>query len=350
VILPLVTLLRTVERYLPRALVSRRALRALRSRAAQIPSAWFSGCVECRLTEAEDQSDLLVYATRGAGGQQALGRLLAAGGGGEFGAARPFLAAWTNRRSPLSRELSMMWLEYDLPPVGPAPDPFAFVCLYPDYLDPIYPRHRSGSPLPAARVRSIAASGLRAALRAPVERRRLDLVTRCAARLPLHGRLLHVVARPPAGDGGGSAGDLRIGAILPSDRVGAWLDEIGWPGRRQQLELLDHVLGRGTDFVHVQVELSDELRSKLAIDFADSTLPSPSPRARQFVERLAATGCAVKAKALAAFQWMRSWRFDLPGERIPTRIDHQLFFKVSTTPDAVSAKAYLLFQPRYALG
>src|SRR5690242_8558023 len=138
---PISELLRAVDRELPRELVSARARKALRRRAAQVPSAWFAGCVECRLLGDSDQNDLLVYATRGAGGQKHLASVLTKGQGREFGGARTLLAEWAHGRSPLARELSNLWLEYDLPVDGSAPEPFAFISLYPDYLARGCPQH-----------------------------------------------------------------------------------------------------------------------------------------------------------------------------------------------------------------
>jgi hypothetical protein len=202
--------------------------------------------------------------------------------------------------------------------------------------------------LPAARVRSIAAAGLRAALGVAPDKRRLDLLARCAGRLPMHGRMLHVVARPRVGSGGPHHGDLRIGAIVPTDRVRAWLDAIGWTGAPRQLALLDRVLGGGASLQHVQVELGDEVRPVLAIDFMSGALPSQTRRWGQFVRRLAATGCAERDKLDAALGWMASRRIQFPGDLAPARIDQQLFFKLTTTPDSLEAKAYLGVQPRYA--
>jgi hypothetical protein len=341
-------LLQAVEHHLPTELVSARARSALHRRAAEVPSAWFSACIECRLTADADQNDLQVYATRGAGGQVALRRALARGDGAQFGQVRSFLETWTRPRSALSRALPAIWLEYDLPVAGRAPDPFAFVCLYPDYLDPIYPRHRFGPPLPAARVRSIAEAGLRATLGIVPDVRRLDLLARCARQLPMHGRMLHVVARPGSGARGRQCSDLRIGAIVPTDRVRAWLDAIGWTGAPRQLALLDRVLGGGTSLQHVQVELGDEVHAKLAIDFACSALPSQTRQWSRFIRRLSATGCAVRDKLNAAIGWMASRRVHFAGDLAPARIDQQLFFKLTTTPDSFEAKAYLCFQPRYA--
>jgi hypothetical protein len=343
-ILPLSSLLSTIDEALPEVLVGPRARRALQRRARSVPSAWFSGCVECRLTDGADQVDLLVCATRGAGGQHALREVLEGPGGAQaFGTARPFLREWVRPRSRLSKELAAIWLEYDLPVARPAPEPFAFVCLYPDYLEGGYPRHRPGPPLPAARVAAIASAGL-AAAGARVGARPLALLRRCASALPLHGRMLHVVARP------GLLGEaLRIGAILPAAGLAAWLQAVGWPGEPAQLALLRRLVG-ARDLLHVQLELADEVSPLLSLDFESASQPRDNPGWARLVGALVELGCAQRRKATAAVRWVGSRRVKVADQPVPARVDQQLFFKLTSKPGGeLQAKAYLCFHARHAL-
>ncbi|HEY0467009.1 MAG TPA: hypothetical protein VGC79_22560, partial [Polyangiaceae bacterium] len=317
---PISVLLKAVDGQLPGDLVSTRARKALRRRAARVPSAWFAGCVECRLDGDSDQNDLLVYATRGAGGQKHLTGVLKGGAGREFGQARALLAQWAGGRSPLARELATVWLEYDLPVDGSEPDPFAFICLYPDYLADGYPRHVYGRPISARRTRRVAAAGLGAALGFDPDSHALDLVAHCAACLPANGRMFHVVAMPHR-----NHSDLRIGAIVPAVGLRAWLRSVGWPGKKRQVDVLERVLGGSTELLHVQLELGDSIRAKLSIDFECLVPPPQSPRWLQFVERLCKTGCCERDRALAAVSWLRSRPVRLPGETLPLRMDQQLF-------------------------
>jgi hypothetical protein len=341
---PISALLEAVDGELPRELVSQRARKALRRRAARVPSAWFAGCVECRLDGRSDQNDLLVYATRDAGGQRHLASVLARAHGAQFGRTLPLLRSWAGRRSLLGRELANLWLEYDLPPDGSQPDPFAFICLYPDYLRRGYPEHVFGPPLAASRTRRVAAAGLRAVLGRAPDPRALDLVEHCAAALPMHGRMFHVVAMPQR-----KTSDLRVGAILPTRALRAWLAAVGWPGEQRDLGILERLIGGGMELVHAQIELGDGVRPRVAIDFESLVPAAESRRWHAFVERLTKAGCCERELALAAVNWLKSRPVRLPGENLPLRMDQQLFFKVTSSPDGLEAKAYLLFQPRHAL-
>lgn len=342
-IAPLPALLEQIEPELPPELVGAPQRRALRARARGVPGAWHSGAIECRLTWAPAPCDFMVYATRGDGGQRALDAVLRSRRAKAFGRAQPYLREWTRRGSKLSREAAAVWVEYDVPRRGPAPDPFVFVCLYSDYLRDGYPAHQPRGAQSPRRVRALAAAGLRwASGRRPGERQ-LQLIARCAAALPPTGRLLHVVAIPHRLEG------VRVGAILPFGDVERWLGAIGWTGTRAQVRELFELFPGTYDYLHVQVELSEQVEPKLAFDFNLSATPARSRHWSEFAAGLASSVCCDREKLSAALRWVRSRRVQLTGDDIPVRIDQQLFFKVSSLPDSIEAKAYLCFHPHYAL-
>lgn len=336
-------LLEAVDERLPSELVSKRARNALKLRAQRIPSKWVAGCVECRLDADSEQNDLLVYAMRGAGGQEQLAASLASDGGSHFGGALPILAQWSRPQSKLGRELPAIWLEYDLPVDGTEPDPFVFVCLYPDYISNGYPRHVFDRSISPRRTTSTASAGLQA-LGVPVDAATLELITHCARSLPKQGRLFHIVAMPHR-----NTSDLRIGAILPHGELRNWLRAVGWPGKERQVMQLERLLGGGTELIHVQIDLGSSVRPRLSIDFEGLQHASQSPRWHGLAERLAKTGCCERERAQAAIGWLGSRPVSLPGETLPLRMDQQLFFKLTSNLNSLEAKAYLLFQPRHAL-
>jgi hypothetical protein len=341
---PASALLSSVARFLPTRLVSQASRRALRQRAASVPGAWASACVECRLVPGEGRCDLLVYASEGDGGQRALSQTLKHGGGAEFGRSRPFLEAWSRRGSSLGKQAAAVWLEYDLPDDGVPPDPFVFVCLYPGYLSNGYPVHQPKGPQSPKKTRALAALGLRQALGKEVSAAQLALIERCTAQLPATGRLLHVVGMP---DRPGNA--LRVGAIVPASKLRDWLERIDWQGSRQQVDRLLRAVGDDHDYLHAQVELTDRVEPRLALDFNLAQRPSQSRQWADFADRVVSDCGCEKEKVHAALGWVRSRRLRFPGERWIARIDHQLFFKVSSAPDRFETKAYLCFQPRYSL-
>ncbi len=287
--------------------------------------------------------DVMVYAAQGNDGQHALRDVLPSEGKA-FGAARPYLTEWTRDGSLLAREASAIWVEYDVPSKGAAPDPFVFVCLYPDYLRKGYPHHAPIGRQDEARVRATAKEGLRWALGKAPSRQQLDVITRCTRALPDDGRMLHVVGMPHR-----PGGALRIGAILPYDDVPRWLQQIDWSGTKPQLKRMRKLFGGGYDYIHVQVELSTHVHNRLAFDFNLSTTPAKNPRWKQFAGAVAAECDAEPEKLDAALAWVGSERLHFDDDPIPARLDRQLFFKVSSSPDQLEAKAYLCFHPRYSL-
>ncbi|MBL8952688.1 MAG: hypothetical protein JNK82_18050, partial [Myxococcaceae bacterium] len=206
-----------------------------------------------------------------------------------------------------------------------------------------YPHHDPKRPQSPRAVRALAAEGLEWALGRPVSKSQLKLIERCTAELPMTGRLLHVVGIPHRlGD------DLRIGAILPCSDVERWLRAVGWPGTKAQLRELFRLVGFTSGFIHVQVELNETIGPKLALDFNIAQTPN-DPRWAPFGKRIVESCGADPERVSAALSWVGSRRVRLPSDELPARLDQQLFFKVTSRPDGLEAKAYLCFHPRYSL-
>jgi hypothetical protein len=327
-------LLSLVGRHLPPALVTPTARARLRRCATRVPAEWFAGCVECRL-DSDERVDFLVCATRGDGGQRAIARALREGHGPAFGDTVRLLGPWGKRGTFLHREVSAVWLEYDLA-VENTP-PFAFVSLYPDYLDGLDPRH-VGRPMDPRRVRALAAAGLNSLAAREVEQGTLELIEHCAESLPPSGRLLHVATMPTRGHD-----RARIGAILPYSGVRGWLARIGWRGESTQLDELFQVIGDGFAFLHVQIELDEHIRPRVAFDFQRGVW-------HEFVERLLERRSYSRDKLAAALRWPGHHSKPLADGFGRLRIERQMFFKVVASPDgSLDAKVYLCFEARPSL-
>lgn len=337
-IAPLPALLEAVASRVPAELASPHAWKRVRERAKDIPSAWDCAVFECRL-DRSPQLDLIVGALPGKGGQHSLA---AVDDHEVFGRAADIVRAWTSDAHPLARAMPVLWLEYDLPEGQPAPDPFAFVALWSDWLGPVYPRPPRGLPPPAADVRAIAELGLTVATGEAPPEDVMERLERCAASLPEHGRLLHAVRRPKAG-----SEDVRVGAVLPADAVRQWLHLIGWPGSDRAYERLRRLVGDGWSMLHVQVELGREgVRPHLSIDYNRIDTFDWDRLAEGLVRERA----AVPERAGALRRWIGTEAFTPAWADWRAVIERRVFCKLTAhDAEALEAKAYLCLQPRYVL-
>lgn len=337
-IAPLADLVEAAAPHLPPELVSPDALVLLKREAARIPSKWAAIVIESRLTT-DPRTDLIICATAGDGGQRELAPIVRRGR--HFGSTQRVLEQWTDEGDSLA-ELPVMWLEYDLDGQVATPDPFPFVTLWKDWLGPVYPRPPRGPPPAASEVRAIAERGLTATLGNPPDAATMDVLEVCAARLPMHGRLLHAVQRPRPG-----SRDVRIGAVLPTDNVPAWLSDIGWTGTQESLDRLLRLVGPGWSMLHVQVEFGpDGVRPLLSVDY--------NRRGTEDWDRLGddlvREGAALPEKAAAAAKWIGAAPFVSEGATWKAIAERRTFYKLTARADgSVEAKAYMNLQARYVL-
>jgi hypothetical protein len=138
-----------------------------------------------------------------------------------------FLSAWADPRSGLCRAVPIVWLEFDAPPGGAAPEPFVVLTLERNTFHP----HGVGDRKLLADYLAASFTLMGGALAPAVEATLRDGI----ASLPRNADFAHAAVRP------GPDGDLaRLVVRLEGRKLPDVLADIGWQGSRTELrELLD---------------------------------------------------------------------------------------------------------------
>ncbi|WP_257448421.1 hypothetical protein [Archangium lipolyticum] len=335
--------------HLPAELVSEGARQRLLQQAEQLPSHWCAGSFECRLEPGLERVDVLVCATRGSGGQDALRQLLATGKcPPALRSCRRYLEEWCRPGSALERDVPLIWLEYDLHPGRPEPVPLVFVGLDPAQIERLFGDSAQGRRLSAPEVSRLAREGFCLLNGRAPEEAQLAVLERCAALLPPGGRMHHSVTMPQRG-----SGNVRFGALLPSEGVDAWLREVGWTGSDAQLESLWTVVGRTPGIRHVQLEVEPGGRPRptLAFDYYfDDAAPRLTGEESRVLSELVRRGACTPERAEAALRWRGGETVSLPSSAWRVRLDRTVFFKLTAHEDGrLESKAYLCFDARRVL-
>lgn len=338
-----------LEPFLPAELVSEGARRRLLHEAGRFPSLWQGGAFECRLEPGLERVDVLLCATQGPGGQDALREVLDSGEcPSAFRSCRAYVEAWCRPGSRVEREVPLLWLEYDLHPGRVTPAPLVFLGLDPHQLERMHGDAAQGQRPSASDISGLAREGFTLLNGHAPEEAQLAVLERCAALLPPGGRMHHSVTMPHRG-----SANVRLGALLPGNAVDAWLREVGWTGSAAQLESLWAVVGRTPGIRHVQLEVEPggRLRPTLAFDYYfDDALPQLAEEDARVVSELVRRGACPGERAEAALRWRGGQTVSLPSSEWRVRLDRTVFFKLTAHEDGrLEAKAYLCFDGRRVL-
>jgi hypothetical protein len=331
-------LLRLVAPHLSPALVDPAAVDAIAGFAERLPHAFTWGILELRLASGDARADIAVVATRFAGSRAALAEVFADARHAErepaaLGALGPLLHGWAAGLGRLS-DVPYLGLEYDHPASGRSP-PFVFLAIDPDVC-------RSPE-RPLDDVIALAREGLTLALG------ELDPVPfatweRCARLLPPGGRV--ATTAPLAARG---RRDLRLDASLPHQTIAPWLDAIGWPGERRQLELLLDLLGSGWQRNNLQLDLGAAVGPMLGILFRPPAAARDRQSWRPLLDRLYALGVCARDKGEAALDWIGVDTIDLPDLDWPVAVQRDLDFKLTLLPGGrLEVKSYLSYHAAWA--
>lgn len=332
-----------LEPFLPAELVSEGAWRRLLHEAGRFSSLWQGGAFECRLEPGLERVDVLLCATRGPGGQDALRELLASGTcPPAFRPCQAYLESWCRSDSRVARDVPLLWLEYDLHPGRVTPAPLVFLGLDPHLLERLEGDASRGRRPSASRISRLAREGFTLLNGQAPEEAQLAVLERCAALLPRGGRMHHAVTMPQRG-----SRNVRLGALLPGSAVDAWLREVGWTGSSGQLASLWAVVGRTPGIQHVQLEVEPggRLRPTLAFDaYFTEAVPELAREEARVLSELVQRGACTRERAEAALRWRGAETVSLPSSEWRVRLDRTVFFKLTAHEDGrLEAKAYLCF-------
>lgn len=245
---------------------------------------------------------------------------------------RRFCRAWAEPASPLNRDVSGIWLEFDVPPDGaPAASPGIFVNLR-------WAADRGASPEGWT---AAAAVALEQAAGVSVDADTRRSIARCIGELPKDARMLYAGAFPGRG-----CGAVRLCAHgIPADAVGSWLRAIGWRGGAGEMEMLRGVLeagGAAPGLVHVDV--ADGMGPRVGIELPLDRRAQLDGRMAEalLISRLVEMGLCDAGRADALGGWPGWTRMVLPHQLWPSllvrRVNH---LKVVMGDGEPHAKAYL---------
>lgn len=178
-----------------------------------------------------------------------------------WSAARALARAWCKKANPLYRIVRRLWLEFDLDPASAWREAIAEPGMFIDfsaeiYLDPSPTRRLDAALLALTPLQNISA-GVAASL------------ARCVGALAGDGRLVYVGVFP----GRGGAG-LRVCIHgLTNDRLGAYLDVVGWPGTSGSLARLLEPLaahpdsrGGAVTLLHLDLETDGGIAPRIGVE------------------------------------------------------------------------------------
>jgi hypothetical protein len=340
-------LLRPLSTRMPRELVSEEALATVSEVAHLLPRMSGGISLECRLEEGASQVDFMACGMLSDGSAQALADMLASAGerlrGPLWDGVRAFSREWLDARSLLAR-VPFLWLEYDLPrPLGGVPQPFAFLCVEPEFLKPPGRALEHRKAVDAAL--QLASRGLEVLRGRPMAPALARTVAGCFELLPEGGVAEHVA---PLDCRGRDAVRLVMG--VPRSQLAEYVERIGWPGPRAQVEELARTWLSPLSFAEVNVD-AGPVGLGPTIGFS---LPLPDePRkswASDVLQRMVEQKLCTPAKRDAVLDWSGSDRVILEGYRWPSKLCRTIGLKLVCRPnEPLCVKAYPYFECRFSL-
>ncbi len=320
--------LQVVVPHLPPALVAPEGLQPLRRLARALPAvSWFG--FESRLATPAATADFLIGLTASSrSGALFAGRTfdddrasnpLAQPGWAPF---RALAAEWADPTSPLSANVAIAWLEFDVASGGDA-------LAVPNVL--------FGSKAPGA-AQAVAEIGLHCLLGRPPAAGVVQRLEHCFDALPPQTRIFHIgvmLAR--------QVEDVRV-CVYPLcwEEIAPYLERIGWPGPRDDVvEVLAPFCQRAVR-LGLAVDVGESVGSKIGLEcyLDERPHPRPDPRWPAFLEQLVAEGLCTVDKRDALLGWpggQRTSRFLWPSIFL-RRLNHLKLVYEPGRP--LEAKAY----------
>ena len=238
----------------------------------------------------------------------------------------------------------VLWLEYDVEGPMALPKPFAFACVQPEFgQKPPGSRRASGASVDDEPLQ-LTWRALEAFQGGPVRPAIARTVSRCFEQLPDFAEVEHVASLACRGS---DAVRMIIG--MPREEVGAYLERIGWPGSRAQVEELTKTWLSYLHFAEVNLDVGESVGPTIGL-----ALPFPEkphePWAKEFLQRMVDAGLCTPEKREAILQWPGRERVPLTGHRWPSNLCRTIGAKLVVRPDApVSVKVYPYFECRFSL-
>ncbi len=339
-------LLSRMKPFLSEALVGQEALNHVSTVARLLPEVSGGFCFECRLEEGAPRVDYMVCCMRSDGGPQALAEGLAKAGdrlrGPLWDGVRAFSREWREPTSQLSR-VPVLWLEYDVEGPPTDPKPFAFACVQPDFGQrPPGSRRATGATVDESL--QLTRRAMEVFQGRPIPPAVDRTVARCFEHLPDFGEVEHVA---PLACRGSEAVRMIIG--MPREAVGEYLERVGWPGSRAQVEELTKTWLSYLHFAEVNLDAGESVGPTIGLALPFPEKPN-EPWARELLQRMVAQGLCTPEKRDAVLAWWGRERVPLTGDRWPSNLCRTIGAKLVIRPDApLAVKVYPYFECRFSL-
>jgi len=340
-IFPLRETLEFIKHYLPTGLVSGPALMAVMRMAKLLPDAASAFILECRLAEDSDTVDLSVSipGTK-AGHDNLLAWINPMVESPSLRLIREFCVQWANENSALHDNVSVVWLEFDVPGEHHTslPNPSIFFGI---------------RPIPHVCSANTCAFDLRTT-QLTINRALNILVgdslglntnrnlRRCLNSIPSEGRVAEIgvmLSRP--------SNAIRLCAKMPKWAVSRYLTRVKWPGSICRVTDALSRIGHFANTVLVDLDIGCHVFPTIGIEFSFHSLPDRDPKLKLFLDALVADGLCTTTKGRDLWSWQGSSYEVYPNVLFPRilcrKLSHIKINCHSGHPDF--AKAYLWFSP-----
>lgn len=340
-------LLSRLRPVLPESLVDGQALDNIHTAARLLPEVSGGICLECRLEEGSRRVDFMVCCMASDGGPPALAEALSKAGdrlrGPHWDGIRAFSQEWVKPGSVLSR-VPIFWLEYDLEgAVSGVPTPFPFVCVQPEF-ERRAPTSRRASGATHDEALRITWRALEVLQGRPVAPAIARTISRCFESLPDLAEVAHVA---PLAARGSEAIRVVIGA--PRAELGSFLERIGWPGPRDQIEEIAERWLSHLHLIDLNLDVGETVGPTVGLGLAMPDEPRGT-WAEGVLRRLVEAGLCSPAKCDAVLAWPGTERVILDGHAWPNKLCRTLGVKLVCRPhEPLTAKAYPYYECRFSL-
>jgi hypothetical protein len=288
----LAQVLRAVPADLVETLVTHQQLRAAVALAETLPPIWRWCMLETRLTSASRQVDFMACFADVDNDRERVAAALPELSAAALGSAFPLVQAWAYGEHPMSRDIPIVWLEWDMPDAVPAA-PLVSGCLDVTLLDQRVQQPSLASQL--AMVEWVVAQFPEFQVHSEIRRR----FASCLGVLPSGARLLHVAPLQARG-----LARLRFTlGLLPAELI-RWLHAIEWPGDLQAVYWWIAHLAPPWQRVFFQVEMDDRVHPHLSIETRTLSVASDSSDTwYEVLHILERSGLVQPERAQAVLRW-----------------------------------------------
>lgn len=338
--------LKYIEPYIPDQLISANSFSCIQTIADLLPKAMSAYYIECRLGPNTPQVDFSTCALASTGSPEILAKYKLPDILVEdplWRRLREFFKYWANPAAPPSKQVPLIWLEFDNVNESPpkAPLPSLGICLDPNYLG--RQTRSPGSNHPNTRkIQPFTETALELLLDHPVPSITRQNLCACFDLLPAGGQISYICAMLPR-----HPMTLKVNGFVPKDRLLEYLTDIGWTGATVEIERLLNLFCQSLDQIRFDLTVGDEISSRMGIEFFFYTSSENGPQQR-LLDGFVETGFCTPEKRDALLVWPGFSSEKYSRQSWPTRLGRFWYAKIVYQPNKpLEVKGYLGFAPSF---